>query len=255
MNQNVPLPVGDLLAGKLTVITGGTAGIGRGVAERFLAEGADVVVTARGEAAGLAFVAQHPSRVTFVPADAAVPAELDKLAAATAALGRKVAVVVCNAGGGGDTWVASSTEAEYDAVMDVNVKSAFFTVQKLLPLMSEGSTVVLIGSIAGTGGGVGGICYNAAKAAVRSLARSMAAELAPRGIRVNCLSPGPVQTAGWERFVDGDEAKRTGVQAAIPVGHVGAVEDAAAAALFLATDASRYIDGVELTLDGGLSQV
>jgi NAD(P)-dependent dehydrogenase (short-subunit alcohol dehydrogenase family) len=244
-----------LLEGKVAVVTGGTRGIGRGVADRFLAEGAEVFVTARSEGPGRDMEAATPGRCRFVACDVSKPAQLSRLAAALREADRRVDVVVANAGGGDDTWVGSSTETEFDAVMDANVKSAFFTVQTLLPLMNDGAAVVLIGSIAGTGGGTGGIVYNAAKAAVRSLARSMTSELAPRGIRVNCLAPGPIQTAGFESFIGGDEAKRAAVMAGIPVGHVGEVEDAGAAALFLATDASRYIAGVELTLDGGLSQV
>ncbi|MDR1187839.1 MAG: SDR family oxidoreductase [Bifidobacteriaceae bacterium] len=255
MIHNPATPVGQLLEGKVAVITGATAGIGRGIAERFIREGAQVLAVARGRTAGEAMAASHPGKMTFVTADAANPAELEKVAAVAVGLGGGVDVVVCNAGGGAGTWVATSSEAEYDAVMDANVKSAFFTVQKLLPVMNDGAAIILIGSIAGSGGGLGAVCYNAAKAAVRSLARSITAELAPRQIRANCLAPGPIQTAGFERFIDGDEAKRAGVIAGIPVGHVGVPADAGAVALFLATDASRYIAGVELTLDGGLSQI
>jgi NAD(P)-dependent dehydrogenase (short-subunit alcohol dehydrogenase family) len=255
MIHNFATPVGHLLDGKVAVVTGGTAGIGRGIAEGFLAEGAEVLVVARGGRAGQEMAAAHLGKVTFVAADAAKPDELDKVASAVADLGKSIDVIVCNAGGGDGTWVVTSSEAEYDAVMDANVKSAFFTVQKLLPLTNDGAAIILIGSIAGSGGGSGAVCYNAAKAAVRSLARSLTVELAPRRIRANCIAPGPIQTAGFERFIDGDEDKRAKVIAGIPVGHVGVPEDAAAVAVFLATDASRYVAGVELPLDGGLSQI
>jgi NAD(P)-dependent dehydrogenase (short-subunit alcohol dehydrogenase family) len=255
MDHKPARPVGHLLDDKLAVITGGTAGIGRGIAERFVAEGARVVIVARGKASGRAMAAEYPGSVTFVAADVAKPAELDRVRGIVNGLGKLVDVLVCNAGGGDSTWVVNSSEAEFDAVMDANVKSSFFTVQKLLPVMNDGAAIILIGSIAGSRGGPGAVCYNAAKAAVRSLARSMTAELAPRGIRANCIAPGPIQTAGFERFIGGDEERRAGVIAGIPVGHVGSPEDVGAVALFLATDASRYIAGVELTLDGGLSQI
>lgn len=243
------------LAGQLAVVTGGTRGIGRGIVERFVREGAHVVVTARSASSGADLLAAHPDQVTFVVADVARVPELDDVADAVTVLGRPVDVVVANAGGGARTSVTHSTEEEWDAVMDVNVKAAVFTVQKLLPQMADGARVVLIGSIAGNEGGVGAIAYNAAKAAVRSLARSMTAELAPRRIRVNCLAPGPTATEGFERFIDGDEAKRAAIVASLPVGHVGTVDEVASAALFLATDDSSYIAGVELVIDGGLSQV
>lgn len=250
-----PNPTGGRLAGQLAVVTGGTRGIGRGIVERFVREGAHVVTTARSEASGADLVAAHPDDVTFVVADVAKVADLARLADAVAALGRPVDVVVACAGGGAPTFVTTSTEEEFDAVMALNVKAGVFTVQKLLPHMRDGARVVLIGSIAGNEGGVGNLGYSAAKAAVRSLARSMTNELSPRGIRVNCLSPGPTATEGFERFIDGDEEKRASIVATMPVGHVGSVDEVAAAALFLGTDESSYIAGVELVIDGGLSQV
>jgi NAD(P)-dependent dehydrogenase (short-subunit alcohol dehydrogenase family) len=243
------------LDGRLAVVTGGTRGIGRGIVDRFVTEGAHVVVTARTAASGEEIAKAYPLAVTYVAADAARPAELEAVVQAVKALGRPVDVVVANAGGGGSTLVASSTEAEFDAVIAANVKSAFFTVQALLPYMRDGGSIVLIGSIAGSNGGVGAVVYNAAKAAVRSLARSFTAELAPRGIRANVVSPGPTQTAGFDAFIGDDKARLDGVIAAMPVGRVSQPSDVAAAVLFMASDQSRQIAGAELVIDGGMSQI
>ncbi|MDR3070690.1 MAG: SDR family oxidoreductase [Propionibacteriaceae bacterium] len=242
------------LAGRLCVVTGGTRGIGRAIVERFLAEGADLIVTARTAESGQDLLEKHPE-VTFVVADASKVGDIDKIAQAVAATGRTLYSVVPNAGGGPHTHILTATEAEYDEVMDVNVKSAFFTVQKLVPFMGEGSTIVLIASIAGSNGDPDAIVYNASKAAVRSLARSMTAGLAGRRIRANAVSPGPTNTEGFDVYIGGDPAVRESLRSRLPVGHIGNPSEVAAAALFLASDESSYLAGVEIVVDGGMSQV
>jgi NAD(P)-dependent dehydrogenase (short-subunit alcohol dehydrogenase family) len=243
------------MEGRLAVVTGGTRGIGRGIVDRFVAEGAHVVVSARSQGSGRDLVATHADNVTFVVADAARLVDLDRLADAVAAQGRPLDTIIANAGGGPRTALATVTEELYDEVMDVNVKSALFTVQKLLGSLRDGGTVVLIGSIAGSNGDTNAIAYCAAKAAVRSLARTMTAELRDRRIRVNCLSPGPTESHGFGAYIGSDPAVRQGIVDRLPVGHIGAVEEQAAAALFLATEASSYIAGAELVVDGGFSQI
>ena len=137
--------------------------------------------------------------------------------------------------------------------MDLNVFSAFFTVQKVLPYMSEKSAVVLISSIAGFQGGSNNIVYNAAKAAVRSMARSFAGELACKGIRANAISPGPTETKGFTEFINENDKARNGIIANIPLGHIGQPEEIAAIALFLASDEASYVTGAEVIADGGFT--
>jgi NAD(P)-dependent dehydrogenase (short-subunit alcohol dehydrogenase family) len=241
------------LDGRLVVVTGGTRGIGRGVVERFLAEGADVVTTARSAASGAELLRAHPE-VTFVVADASKASDLAKLADGIGAAGRKIDAVVANVGGGPSTFVETSTEADVDAVLAVNVKSAFFTVQKLLPHMKDGAAVALVGSIAGYEGGVGAIAYNASKAAVRSFARSMSAELKPRGIRVNVVSPGPTETEGFDVFIGGSAETRAAIAERVVTDRIAAPADVAAVALFLVSDESKFLAGSEVIVDGGFSQ-
>ena len=137
--------------------------------------------------------------------------------------------------------------------MDLNVFSSFFTVQKLLPYMTEGSAIVLISSIAGFQGGENALVYNAAKAAIRSMARSFAGELAKRGIRANAISPGPTDTKGFSDFVHDDPGIRNGILSMIPIGHIGQPCEIAAVAAFLASDQSTYVTGAEIITDGGFT--
>ena len=151
--------------------------------------------------------------------------------------------------------MASSTEAEFDDVMDLNVKSAFFAVQKLLPFMPRGASIVLVSSIAGSNGDAGAIVYNTAKAAVRSMARSMTAELRDRGIRANTVSPGPTATEGFDGYIAEHGATRDDIVRLLPVGHIGRPSEVAAAVAFLVSDDSSYIAGAEIVTDGGMSQI
>lgn len=244
------------LDGRLAVVTAGTAGIGRAVAARFVAEGADVVVTSPSQEQIDDTVADLGPRVTGVRGDASNLADLDVLAGLLRAAGRPVDVLVANAGRDVvPTDVAETSAEAFDTVADLNFRGTFFTVQKVVPLMRDGGTIVLTSSIAGHNGGPGHAVYNATKAAVRSLARTVTAELRTRRIRANAISPGPTATAGFAQFTGGSEDVERDVVAMIPVGRVGRPEEVAAAVLFLASDESSYVAGAELVVDGGMSQV
>jgi NAD(P)-dependent dehydrogenase (short-subunit alcohol dehydrogenase family) len=245
-----------LLEGRLAVVTAGTAGIGRAVAARFVAEGADVVVTSPFEDEIADTVAALGPHVTGIRGDASSVADLERLATILKAAGRPVDVVVANAGRDvAPTQIVDTTEAQFDSVADLNFRGTFFTVGALVPLMRDGGTIVLTSSIAGHNGGPGHAVYNATKAAVRSLARTLTSELRSRHIRANALSPGPTDTAGFAQFTRGDAEVEQRVVSMIPVGRVARPEEIAAAVLFLASDESSFIAGAELVVDGGMSQV
>ena len=245
-----------LMEGRLAVITAGTAGIGRAVAERFIAEGADVVVTSPNAEEITEAVASLGEHAIGVVGDAGDVDSLAALAASVRELGRPVDSLFINAGRDVDaTAILDTTPAQFDAVMDLNVRGAFFTASAIVPLMRDGGTIVLTSSIAGSNGGPGHATYNASKAAVRSLARTLTAELRDRRIRANAISPGPTATAGFAKFTGGDPAVEQQIITMLPVGHVGLPSEVAAAVLFLASDESSYIAGAELVVDGGMSQV
>jgi NAD(P)-dependent dehydrogenase (short-subunit alcohol dehydrogenase family) len=244
------------LEGRLAVVTAGTAGIGRAVAARFVAEGADVVVTSPHQAEIDDTVAALGSHVTGVQGDASDLADLDRLAAVIRASGRPVDVLVANAGRDvAATLVVDLQPDAFDLVADLNFRGTFFTVQRIVPLMRDGGSIVLTSSIAGHNGGPGHAVYNATKAAVRSLARTLTSELRGRRIRANAVSPGPTATAGFADFTGGSDEVERQVVSAIPVGRVGRPEEVAAAVLFLASDESSFVAGAELVVDGGMSQV
>lgn len=244
------------LEGRLAVVTAGTAGIGRAVAARFVAEGADVVVTSPYQGEIEETVVALGPHVSGVRGDASDLADLDRLAAVLRAGGRPVDVLFANAGRDvAPTPVADTLPEAFDLVADLNFRGTFFTVQRLVPLMRDGGTIVLTSSIAGHNGGPGHAVYNATKAAVRSLARTLTSELRDRGIRANAVSPGPTATAGFTVFTGGSNEVERQVVAAIPVGRVGLPEEVAAAVLFLASDESSFVAGAELVVDGGMSQV
>jgi NAD(P)-dependent dehydrogenase (short-subunit alcohol dehydrogenase family) len=242
------------LEGALAVVTGGSQGIGYAIAERFAAEGAEVVITGRRKDVLDEAVATLGPRVTGVPGDAASLDDLDTLMAAVRGLGRPVDVLVANAGGGSEARLPEMTPELFDGVTDLNIRGTFFTVQKALPLLADGARVVLVSSISGSNGDPGHATYNASKAAVRSFARTMTNDLRERAIRVNALSPGPTMSAGFSDFVGGEEGVRR-IAAAVPVGRIGEPAEVAAAALFLASSESSFVAGAELVVDGGMSQV
>lgn len=242
-----------LLQGELCVVTGAGAGIGRAVAERFMEEGADVIVGVHNLETAKEIYGECPKVLAIVQMDATKIEDLERLGEAVKKTGRRVKAVVPVVGNGPQNMIPDITPEEFHLVMDLNVFSSFFTVQKVLPYMREGAAIVLISSIAGFQGGKNALVYNAAKAAVRSMARSFAGELAERGIRANAISPGPTETKAFSAFVKNDENVRNGVLSQIPLGHIGQPEEIASIALFLASDESSYVTGAEIIADGGFT--
>ncbi|MFE1414322.1 SDR family NAD(P)-dependent oxidoreductase [Streptomyces sp. NPDC058746] len=240
------------LDGKVAVVTGGSSGIGLAIAARFVQEGARVFLTGRREAELAAAAQALGPWVIAVPGDVTREADLTRLYTAVEAGGSPVDILVANAGGGRPAVLADLTEDEFDLTSDLNFKATFFTVQRALPLFKDGGSIVLLGSAAGSGGSRRFGVYAATKAAVRSMARSMALELAGRGIRVNTLSPGPIATPSLAQAPAGVVEEATG---RVPLGRPGRPEEVASAALFLASDESSYITGIELFVDGGARQV
>lgn len=242
-----------LLDKKLCVVTGAAKGIGRAIAECFISEGADLIVADYDVETAQQIYAENSQVVEILKVDATDIKDLDKLAEVVKKTGRKVKAVVPVVGNGPQNPIPEITPKEFQLTMNLNVFSSFFTVQKLIPFMSERSSIVLISSIAGFQGGKNALVYNAAKAAVRSMARSFTGELAEKGIRANAISPGPTETQGFTKFVNNDDEIRNGIIAQLPIGHIGQPSEIAAVALFLASDQSSYVTGAEIIADGGFT--
>lgn len=246
------------LEGKTAIVTGGTTGIGLAAAQRLAAEGAHVFVTGRRKAELDAAVEKIGADAIGVQSDVSDLADLDRLYAAVRQQGRRVDVLFANAGGGSFASLEQVTEEHFDQTFDINVRGLVFTVQKALPLLNDGASVILTSSTAATSGAEAFGVYAASKAAVRSFARTWANELKGRAIRVNAVSPGPIDTPGITGLAP-DEAQaeqlRGFLAGQIPMGRMGRPEELADAIVFLASDQSTFITGSELYVDGGLNQI
>lgn len=247
------------LENKIAVVTGATSGIGLSTAKLFAAEGARVYITGRRKDALDKAVAEIGHGAVGIQADSAKNEDLDKLFAQVKSEHGRLDALVVNAGGGTMLPLGQITEEQIDDTFGRNVKAVIFTVQKALPLMGQGSSVVLTGSTAGTEGTAAFSVYSASKAAVRNLARSWALDLKGTGIRVNVVSPGATRTPGLVELAGDDKEQQQGLldylASRIPLGRVGESEEIAKATLFLASDDASFVNGAELFADGGQAQV
>jgi NAD(P)-dependent dehydrogenase (short-subunit alcohol dehydrogenase family) len=246
------------LDGKIALITGGNSGIGLATAKRFVSEGAYVFITGRTQSKLDAAVKEIGSNVTALQGDVANLQDLDRLFAQIRKEKGRLDIVFANAGVFQYAALEAIDEEFFDHIFNCNVKGLLFTVQKALPLLPDGASIVLNGSIVGSKGIPSNSVYSATKAAVRSFARTWTAELKARRIRVNVVSPGPVDTAALrELFSTSDVGKErlANIGSIVPMGRLGTPDEIAKAALFLASDDSSYITGIELFVDGGTAQV
>jgi NAD(P)-dependent dehydrogenase (short-subunit alcohol dehydrogenase family) len=246
------------LEGKVAVITGGSSGIGLATAKRLVREGAHVFITGRRQSELDKAKAEIGQNVTTVQGDVTDLADLDRLYAAVKTEKGVVDILVANAGFIEHAQIFDLSEAHYDKTMDINVKGVVFTVQKALPLMTRGGSIVVVSSIINVKGVPAHGTYAAAKAGVRALVRVWAQELKDKGIRVNTLSPGATETPIIRGQFDSDEASdaaKNMFASMTPLGRLGLPEELAAAAYFLASDESSYVTGIDLPVDGGLAQV
>ncbi len=251
-----------LLDHKTAVVTGANSGIGLATAERFIAEGAEqVFITGRRQPELSSAAAQLGPRAVPVPGDVGVPADLDRLYAAVAAVGKGLDVVVANAGSTRVARLGEISDDDLDTLLTTNVKGVVYTVQKALPLLNDGASVILIGSTTADRGRPGLSVYAASKAAVRALARGWANELADRGIRVNVLIAGSTATPGSDNLAaqadpnSSIEEFRAARVSTIPLGRFADSVEIANAAVFLASDLSSFTTGSTVTADGGFNQV
>ncbi|RBH58575.1 MULTISPECIES: glucose 1-dehydrogenase [Pseudomonas] len=246
------------LQGKIAVITGGSSGIGLATAQRFVEEGAYVFITGRRQAELDKAVALIGRNVTAVQGDVSSSEDLNRLYEVVEREKGCIDVLVANSGIVDPTYLNDVSVEHYDGTFDINVKGLLFTVQKALPLIRDGGSIILTASIAATKGIPGYGTYSATKAAVRSFARTWTLELQDRGIRVNSLSPGPVDTPIMESQASTQEQVdqlKASFAKAVPLGRLGRPEEIASAALFLASDDSSFVAGIDLCVDGGMAQV
>jgi NAD(P)-dependent dehydrogenase (short-subunit alcohol dehydrogenase family) len=249
----------DRLDGKIAVITGGTSGIGLATAKLFAAEGAHVFITGRRADVLKSAAEEIGGNVTCVQIDSTNNADLDRLYEQVKDEAGRIDVLFANAGGGTMLPLGQITEAQIDDTFGLNVKAVIFTVQKALPLLVAGSSIILTGSAAGIMGTAAFSIYSASKAAVRNLARSWILDLKGTGIRVNVLSPGPIRTPALLDFAGDDPAQQQGMldylSTQIPLGRVGEPIEMAKVALFLASDDASFVNGAEIFADGGQAQI
>jgi NAD(P)-dependent dehydrogenase (short-subunit alcohol dehydrogenase family) len=246
------------LKGKVAVITGGNSGIGLATAKRFVAEGAYVFITGRRQAELNEAAAEIGSNVTAIQGDVSNLEDLDRLFREVKAKKGKIDIVFANAGIVEAVETPAVTPEHFDRTFNTNARGAYFTVQKALPLLNDGASIILNGSGAWQKGIPIYSTYSATKAALRSFVRTWTAEFAKRGIRANMISPGPVETPIIDKQFPTKEAAdalREQFRARIPLGRLGRAEEVASAALFLASDESSFITGIDLPVDGGIVAV
>jgi NAD(P)-dependent dehydrogenase (short-subunit alcohol dehydrogenase family) len=246
------------LEGKVAVVTGGNSGIGLAAAIRLQQEGAKVAISGRNRKTLDDAVKTIGNGVLAVQSDAAKLTDADKLFAEVAKKLGKVDILFVNAGVATFAPLADTTESAYDNLFDINIKGAYFTIQKALPFLNDGASIILNTSVADSTGTVGASAYSATKAALRSLARTAAAELVGRGIRVNAVAPGPIVTpifgkTGLPQEAIDEFAKE--LMAKVPMKRLGQPEEIAGVVAFLASQDASYITGVEINVDGGLGQI
>src|SRR5437016_2726667 len=241
------------LADKVAVVTGGSAGIGLGIAKCFAREGARVFITGRRQSELDKAVASIGGSAAAIQGDASILADLDRIYATIKAQAGRIDVLAANAGVYEFGRFGEITEEHFDKTFNTNVRGLLFTVQKALPLLTKGSSVILTGSMASIKGYPSLSVYNASKAAVRSFARTWIVDLKGRDIRINVLSPGTTATPGLSHFMT-EEEKALAV-ASVPLGRLGTPDDLGKAAVFLASDDSAYVTGIELFVDGGAAQI
>jgi NAD(P)-dependent dehydrogenase (short-subunit alcohol dehydrogenase family) len=240
------------LEGKTAVITGGTEGIGLATAKLFVKEGAYVFITGRRPKELDEAVRAIGSNISGVQGDVAQRADLDRLYETVSKLRGRIDVVFANAGIGEFASLGEITEEHFDKLFSVNVRGTLFTVQKALPLLSDGGSIILNGSVASVKGTAAFGVYAASKAAIRSFARTWTTDLQDRGIRSNVISPGPIKTPLVNRQSPDVIARMVST---IPMGRMGEPEEVAKVALFLASDDSSFVTGIELFVDGGRAQI
>jgi NAD(P)-dependent dehydrogenase (short-subunit alcohol dehydrogenase family) len=246
------------LDGKVAVVTGANSGIGLATAKEFVAEGAYVFATGRRQKELDAAVKEIGENVTGVQGDVSNMADLDRLYATVKEKKGHLDIIFANAGGGEFAPLGQITEAHFDKTFNTNVKGLLFTVQKALPLLRDGSSIILNASIVSSKGMPAFSVYSATKAAVRSFARTWTVDLKDRKIRVNVISPGPIETPAVDGLVKTEAERKElvkGLISGVPLGRMGRPDEIAKAAVFLASDDSSFVTGIELFVDGGLAQI
>jgi NAD(P)-dependent dehydrogenase (short-subunit alcohol dehydrogenase family) len=247
------------LSNKVAVITGGSSGIGLATAQRFLEEGATVYITGRNaDSLNTATKTLNHPRLTALQADASNAAQMQAVCDSVQKQHGSLDILFLNAGVAPVASIEQTSEELYDNLFDINVKGVFFGVQKAIPLLRSGSSIIINSSTVNSMGMPGFVAYAATKAAVRSFARGMSAELAPKGIRVNSVSPGPIGTPLWGKTgLTEEETQHAGGQILqkVPAGRFGTDREIADAVVYLASDESKYVVGADLYVDGGMGQV
>lgn len=246
------------LEGKVAVVTGGNSGIGLATAKRLQEEGARVAISGRSKQTLDEAVRTIGNGVVAVQADVAKPGELEKLYSEVKEKLGKIDVLFVNAGVAKFATLAETSDGLFDELFDINIRGAYFTIQKALPLLNDGASIILNTSVVDQKGNPGLSAYSATKAALRSVARTAAAELVGRGIRVNTVAPGPIETPIFGRTglpQEQIDAVAKEVTARVPMKRLGRPEEVAATVAFLASQDASYITGVEINVDGGMGQI